>query len=188
MYWNNGPNLQRPRAESPRPLNCSFLGPTLLFSTFYVDRPLSHVLPHVLKHGAPGTLHLELRGPKLWKSAGPGYHVQKKMQKNFGLKGIIPLIFNCDLEDRSGARIALGVHPTKRRVGFSFHSPSDKFKFVPRPISLAGGTVPMGSRHTSSPPAAFIICRGFVKRSLSAQGLDVLVQPALFFHTSICVL
>jgi hypothetical protein len=56
----------------PRPLNRSVLGPTHVSTSFrYDDRPLSHVLCHMsLKHGALGTLHLELRAPSFGSRLG----------------------------------------------------------------------------------------------------------------------
>jgi hypothetical protein len=97
--------------------------------------------------------------------------------------------FNCNLGDHSlfwNARIALWAHPTEQRVAF-FHSPIDRFKFVPRQISVAGRHrwgLDRKCAHRRLRLDHLITCRGLAKRSLSVDGL---VQLALSF-TFICAL
>lgn len=112
--------------------------------------------------------------------------MQKNMQNNFRLKAMANLLLlfsiviwktSCcsgELESLSGS-----ILPSGGWVLF-FYSPSDKFKFVPRPISLAGGID--GSRHTGVLTAGCFDHMSWTrKRSLSAQGSDVLVQLTLSF-------
>jgi hypothetical protein len=177
MYWLGwiyGPNLQRPRAETAQ-LQCQCSGPDIMFR-FFPDTMIGHFLtfvPHVLARSTWNRVAQALEAG--WATLPRTEY----MQNNFGLKGKtnLFLLFSIVIRDSSlcsGMLESLSesgtILPCRRCFFFDSPLAPDKFKFVPRPISLAG-------RHRwgldtpgSLPPATLITCRGLVKRWLSAQG------------------